>query len=223
MKKTTGPAQTGELMADQAYSEIQRLIVTGELRPATLISENALSEQLECGRTPIREALQRLRLEGFVEIHPRRGALVTTFDINKQLELLETRRPLELLMVELAARRADTETREEMRRLADELEAAVRDNDRDRYFGINKATHDIEAKATKNPSLQKILENVHALSRRFWYTFITESKFFSEAAGYHCNVLRAIAEKNPYAAAENAANLMNYLEKVTYEAISRDR
>src|SRR5215813_356325 len=112
--KKSSKAKTGELIADQAYAEIQRLIVTGALKAGTLISESGLSEQLDCGRTPIREALQRLQLEGFVEIHPRRGALVTTFDINKQLELIEIRRPLELLMVQLAARRADRETRQQM-------------------------------------------------------------------------------------------------------------
>jgi DNA-binding GntR family transcriptional regulator len=182
-----------------------------------------LSEQIDCGRTPIREALQRLRLEGFVEIHPRRGALVTTFDINKQLELIETRRPLELLMVQLAARRADSDIRQQMLKLADDLEAAVRDDDRGRYFGINKATHEIEAKAAKNPTLEKIMGNVHALSRRFWYTFINESEFFSGAAEYHCNVLRAIARREPEAAIENAGKLMDYLEKVTLDTIARDR
>jgi DNA-binding GntR family transcriptional regulator len=220
-KITLAPAS--ELIADQAYAEIQRLIVTGALRPGALVSESALSEQIDCGRTPIREALQRLQLEGFVEIHPRRGALVTTFDIHKQLELIETRRPLELLMVQLAARRADADTRREMLKLADDLEAAVHDDDRGRYFGINKATHDIEAEAAKNPTLEKIMANVHALSRRFWYTFITDSKFFSGAAEYHCNVLRAIARSDTEAAVENAGKLMGYLEKVTLDTIARDR
>ena len=70
------------------------MIVTRQLRPGSMISENQLSEQLGCGRTPIREALQRLKFEGFVEIHARRGVLVAPIDVVKQLELLEVRRPL---------------------------------------------------------------------------------------------------------------------------------
>src|SRR5262249_34242760 len=107
--------------------------------------------------------------------------------------------------------------------LANDLEAAVRDNDRGRYFGINRATHEIEAKATKNPTLEKIMSNVHALSRRFWYTFITETESFSEAAKFHCHVLRAIADRDLEAAVENARSLMDYLEKVTLATIARDR
>ena len=90
-------------MAEVAYRALEEMIVTRRLRPASMISENQLSEQLGCGRTPIREALQRLKFEGFVEIHPRRGVLVTPIDVVRQLELLEVRRPLENLVVRLAA------------------------------------------------------------------------------------------------------------------------
>ncbi|QDZ12747.1 GntR family transcriptional regulator [Devosia ginsengisoli] len=210
-----------ELISDAAYAAIQNLIVTGRLRGGSMISENELREQLNCGRTPIREALQRLKLEGFVEIHPRRGVLVTTIDIRQQLELLEVRRPLEDTMVRLAARRATPEQRQQMRQLADELEAAVSRDDRDKYFGINRATHEIEAEATKNSMLIKTVRQVHTLSRRFWYSFITASDSFAEAAVFHCGVLRSIAEGDGDAAAANAGKLMDYLERVTREAIER--
>src|SRR5690606_36632574 len=144
------PTAGTELISDVAYSAIQNLIVTGRLRPGSMISENELREELNCGRTPIREALQRLKLEGFVEIHPRRGALVTTIDIRQQLELLELRRPLENLMVRLAARRATPDQRQTMRQLAGEMDAAVRRDDRDKYFGINRAIHEIEAEDRKS-------------------------------------------------------------------------
>jgi DNA-binding GntR family transcriptional regulator len=218
---TSSDRQEPELISDAAYAAIQHLIVTGRLKGGSMISENELREQLNCGRTPIREALQRLKLEGFVEIHPRRGALVTTIDIRQQLELLEVRRPLEATMVRLAARRATAEQRLRMRQLADELEAAVRQDDRDKYFGINRATHEIEAEATRNSMLIKTIGQVHTLSRRFWYSFITASDSFAEAAEFHCNVLRSIADSDGEAAADNAGKLMDYLERVTREAIER--
>lgn len=213
------PAQA--LISEAAYSAIQNLIVTGKLKGGSMISENELRQELNCGRTPIREALQRLQLEGFVEIHPRRGALVTTIDIRQQLELLEVRRPLEELMVRLAARRASSPQRKRMTELASELEAAVERDDRDKYFGINKAIHEIEADATQNAILIKTVRQVHSLSRRFWYSFITASDSFSDAARYHCTVLRAIAQGDGDSAARNAAELLDYLEKVTREALER--
>lgn len=210
-----------ELISETAYIAIQNLIVTGRLRPGSMISENELREELNCGRTPIREALQRLKIEGFVEIHPRRGALVTTIDIRQQLELLEVRRPLEELMVRLAARRATAEQRERMQLLANELEAAVMRDDRQKYLGINRATHEIEAEASRNAMLIKTISQVHTMSRRFWYSFITDSDNFADAAKLHCNVLRAIADSDGDAAAANASQLMDYLERVTRDAIER--
>ncbi|MET3925719.1 GntR family transcriptional regulator [Devosia sp. 2618] len=214
-------AAAPELISDTAYVAIQNLIVTGRLRPGSMISENELREELNCGRTPIREALQRLKLEGFVEIHPRRGALVTTINLRQQLELLEVRRPLEDIMVRLAARRATPDQRERMRLLANELEAAVDRDDRDKYFGINRATHEIEAEATKNAMLIKTISQVHTMSRRFWYSFITASDSFADAAGLHCKVLRAISDGDGDEAAQNAHLLLDYLERVTKDAIER--
>ena len=112
-------------MAEGAYRALEEMIVTRQLRPGSMLSENQLSEQLGCGRTPIREALQRLKFEGYVEIHPRRGVLVAPIDVLKQLELLEVRRPLENLVVRLAAARASEPERAEMRGLAKEIRAAA--------------------------------------------------------------------------------------------------
>src|SRR5690242_20671608 len=126
--------QTAESLSEAAYRMIEELIVTQRLRPGSMLSENGLREQLGCGRTPVREALQRLRFEGYVEIHPRRGVLVAPIDVLKQLELLEVRRPLERLVVRLAAERALPIEREEMRTLAAEIVAAAAAGDADRYL-----------------------------------------------------------------------------------------
>lgn len=211
--------QGAGLISDTAYAAIQNLIVTGQLRGGAMISENELREQLDCGRTPIREALQRLQLEGFVEIHPRRGVIVTTIDIRQQLELLEVRRPLEITMVRLAAQRADAGQRQRMRELADELETAVQQDDRHRYFGINRATHELEAAAAKNAMLARTIGQIHSLSRRFWYSFITSSENFAEAARFHCAVLRAIAGGDPESATQNAHLLLDYLDRITRQTI----
>lgn len=210
---------SGNLISETAYVSIQNMIVTGQLPGGAMISENELREQLDCGRTPIREALQRLKLEGFVEIHPRRGVLVTTIDVRQQLELLEVRRPLEITMVRLAALRADPEQRQRMQQLADELETAVRQNDRDRYFGINRLTHELEAAATQNAMLARSIGQIHSLSRRFWYSFITASQNFADAAQFHCAVLRAIVKGDADEAAANANHLLDYLDSVTRRTI----
>ena len=107
-----------QLLVDVAFAQIEEMIITRRLPPGSMISEVQLSVELGMGRTPIREALQRLRQIGFVEMLPRRGTLVSGIDIRKQLELLEVRRPLEELMVRSAAVRATAEERVHLEQLA---------------------------------------------------------------------------------------------------------
>jgi len=214
------PAQPDEgYISDVAYSAIQKMIVTGELKPHQLISESQLGRALKCGRTPIRDALQRLKFEGFVEIIPRRGILVTAADITGQLELLETRRPMEELVIRLATRRATEAQRTVMRQLADDLEKAVRNNDKSLYLDINTAIHQIEAQASGNTILEKQMRVIHNLSRRFWYSFITDTRSFSQAAEFHIATLRAIADGDAATAIENNHSLLDVLERVTKAAI----
>ena len=206
-------------LAQSAYDRIQNMIVIGDLRPNELVSESDLTRKLESGRTPVREALQRLSFEGFVDVLPRRGIMVTPVDITSQLELLETRRPLETQMVRLAAKRARPEERERMRELADELELAVENDDRGHYLEINRAIHRIEAQSAGNRFLQSQIDTIHNLSRRFWYSFISDTSSFSKAAELHAKTLRSIAGGDAEAAVENSNALLDLLDTVTRSAI----
>jgi DNA-binding GntR family transcriptional regulator len=213
------PIQTDDLQSEIAYTSLQNMIVRGVLPPGLMISESDLKARLGVGRTPVREALQRLQLEGFVEIHPRRGAVVTTVDIRQQLELIEVRRPLEDIMVRLAAARADKMQRDKMLEVARALEQAIADKNNDIYFELNRATHELEAQASKNAMLVRTIGHIHSLSRRFWYSFIVDADDFSIAALLHCQVLRCIAGGDADGAATAAAKLMDYLFSVTRRAI----
>ncbi|WP_197918689.1 GntR family transcriptional regulator [Thiosulfatihalobacter marinus] len=219
-RKDAKKISTDRSLTDIAYDAIQRMIVTGALGPHQLISESELGRELDCGRTPIREALQRLKFEGFVEVLPRRGILVTAADVNGQLELLEMRRPLERLVVKLAAKRAKPDQRQAMRHLADELEQAIQKNDIDRYLDINKLIHQIQAEATGNRFLKSQITIVHNQSRRFWYSSISDTESFSIAAKHHAETLRAIADGDEEDAILHNQDLLDCLEKVTRDAIT---
>jgi DNA-binding GntR family transcriptional regulator len=213
--------QTDESLSEAAYRTIEELIVTQRLRPGSMLSENGLREQLGCGRTPVREALQRLRFEGYVEIHPRRGVLVAPIDVLKQLELLEVRRPLERLVVRLAAERALPIEREEMRTLAAEIVAAAIAGDADRYLKATRTIHDTEARAAHNSALAATIASIHGQSRRFWYAQIEASGAFPEGSQIHATTLLAIAAGDADAAAESADRLADHLERLTRGALDR--
>jgi len=102
-----------ETLTDRAYRAIEEQIVTLQLAPGAVISEAMLSERLKIGRTPIREAIQRLARERLMVIMPRRGIMVSEVNIQTQLRLLEVRRELERLIARNAARRANDAERAE--------------------------------------------------------------------------------------------------------------
>ena len=92
-----------ESLTDRAYRELEEMIVTLQLEPNAVLSETALSQDLGIGRTPIREALQRLAREGLVMILPRKGILVSEINPRKQLLLLAVRREIERLLARASA------------------------------------------------------------------------------------------------------------------------
>jgi DNA-binding GntR family transcriptional regulator len=210
-----------ESLAEAAHRALEEMIVTRRLRPGSMISENQLSEQLGCGRTPIREALQRLKFEGYVEIHPRRGVLVPPVDVVRQLELLEVRRPLENLVVRLAAARALDHERAEMLRLAKDIRAAATIVDAVSYLRATRAIHEAEAGAAHNTVLSATVGVIHGQSRRFWYAQMEATGTFREGSEIHVETLAAIVDGDSARAAASADKLLDYLERLTRSVLDR--
>lgn len=217
--RTETPNAPEQLLADIAFTQIEEMIIMRRLPPGSMISEVRLSAELGMGRTPIREALQRLRQIGFVYMLPRRGTLVSGTDIRQQLELLEVRRPLEELMVRCAALRASADERANLRRLARLMvEAADRENMED-WIRVGREVHEAEVGATHNSMMVASMQAIHAQSRRFWYTHIGQNRAYVEGAKCHANVLNAIAGGDGDEAAAAAHALMQFIEGFTRSAL----
>src|SRR5258708_20630361 len=115
-----------DTLTDRAYRAIEEQSVTLKLAPGAVISEAVLSKRLKIGRTPIREAIQRLARERLMVIMPRRGILVSEVNIQTQLRLLEGPRELERLIARGAARRATEVGRPRLAAIAAGMEKAGR-------------------------------------------------------------------------------------------------
>jgi DNA-binding GntR family transcriptional regulator len=205
-------------LADRAHRRIENMIVTGAIPPGSMISENDLREQLNVGRTPVREALQRLRLEGFVDIHPSRGVQVTVVDFLKQLELLELRRSLEDLAVQLAAERATPAERSHMRELAKAIVEAASLAD-ENFLEQNRRVHEAIARACKNQFLERTIRSIYSLSRRFWYAYIKDANSYKEGARIHSQTLSSIADGDGNRATVSVRELLDFLESLSRRAI----
>ena len=113
-----GSSLSAETLTERAYRAVEEEIVTLRLKPSQVLSEQMLSATFDIGRTPIREALQRLAREGLVAILPRKGILVSDINPRNQLLVLEVRRELERLLSRAGAERATKEQREQLQEIA---------------------------------------------------------------------------------------------------------
>lgn len=207
-------------LAQNAYQQIEEMIVTRALKPGVMISERQLADLVGCGRTPVREAIQRLSLEGYIEIHPSRGIQVSPVDIVRLFEVLEVRRPLEDLMVRLAAERATRDEREKMTKLSELFLKAAKKQDVKPYLRANRSIHETIAKATHNRVLIINLGVVHGLSRRFFYTRMEEENVLEEAAKLHSRTLACIVAKDVPGAARHAGNFLDFLDRLTRKRLN---
>lgn len=211
--------KTGSL-TDKAYLELEELIVTLRLQPGEVLSETALSAQLDIGRTPIREALQRLSREGLVVILPRKGILVSEINPGKQLLVLEVRRQLERLLARAGAVRRTEEEREVFLEIAAGMERAASDNDDIEFMRYDSAFNNLLASAAKNEYANRAIGLMNGLSRRFWYVHYKETADMPLCARLHAEVARCIAEGDPDAASEASDRLVDYVETFTRATVN---
>jgi DNA-binding GntR family transcriptional regulator len=199
-------------LTDRAYRELEEMIVTLQLAPGTVLSEQALAVRLKIGRTPIREALQRLARDGLVVIMPRRGIMVSEINLRLQLRLLEVRRELERLMAALAAERATPEERREFAGMAEAMLASAARADDIAFMRLDQRFNMLVATAARNEFARRSMGLMNALSRRFWYQHYQEVADLPLAARLHAAVADAIARKRIKAAADASDRLIDYIE-----------
>jgi DNA-binding GntR family transcriptional regulator len=220
-KSTTGSSRssrnesTAETLTDRAYTEIEELIVTLQLEPGSVLSEQMLSERLGIGRTPIREALQRLARERLVNILPRRGIMVSPIDVKSQLRLLEVRREVERVVARGAARRASDDERERFTELARQFERAARTDDDKSFMRVDREFNELCLAAVRNEFAAGAMRLMNTLSRRFWFHHYKQAADMPETAKLHADIARAIAAGDEKAAGVALDRLVDSIEAFT--------
>src|SRR6201991_1431755 len=199
-------------LTDRAYHKLEEMIVTLRLPPGTVLSEQTLALKLKIGRTPIREALQRLARDGLVVIMPRRGIMVSEINLRLQLRLLEVRRELERLMASLAAERATPEERREFAEMAAAMLAAAAKADDIAFMRLDQRFNILIAEAARNEFARRSMGLMNALSRRFWYQHYQEVADLPLAAKLHAAVGEAVSQRKTKAAATASDRLIDYIE-----------
>ncbi|HMF25192.1 MAG TPA: GntR family transcriptional regulator [Pseudolabrys sp.] len=211
---------SAETLTERAYRALEEQIVTLRLKPSQVLSEQMLSATFNIGRTPIREALQRLAREGLVSILPRKGILVSDINPRNQLLVLEVRRELERLLSRAGAERASKKQREQLQDIAQGMDRASKANDDIAFMRLDRELNRLIIEAAHNDYAARSMKLLQGLSRRFWYMHYREAADLPLCARLHANQARAIAQGNGDAAARASDKLMDYVENFTRRTVS---
>jgi DNA-binding GntR family transcriptional regulator len=198
------------------------MIVRLELPPGSAVSEASLSGRLGIGRTPIREALQRLARERLVKILPRRGVIVSEINVKAQLRLLEVRRELERLVARSAARRATPQERARFSAVAKAFKRAAHTNDDVAFLRIDREFNELCLEAARNEFATTAMQLMASLSRRFWYLHYKQAADLPETAKLHADIAVAIAAGDPEGAARASDALLASIGAFTRNTVSTD-
>jgi len=182
-------------LSDKAYQLIRQKIITLELPPLSAIDEQALMEELQLGRTPIREALQRLSTQDLVLLAPRRGMFVADISITDLQKIFELRMALEGFCARMAAERASPEQLAAMKEVVRALDA-VPDEDYKGLMMIDERFHELLYEAADNEFLENVLLRLHALSFRIWHLVLERIGCVRSALEQHIAITDAIEDKD---------------------------
>jgi DNA-binding GntR family transcriptional regulator len=177
--------------SEEAYLRIRDRIVCLDMPPGSVVQEARLREDLEIGRTPIREALQRLAHENLVRSIPHRGTFVTDVNITDLSRITEVRVVLEGHAARLAAERLGAADRASLTEMLEGLEGGGVSDQRD-LMRLDQQVHLQIYRAARNSFLESTLERYFNLSLRLWYLVLDREVRLREAVEEHVEMLRAI-------------------------------
>jgi DNA-binding GntR family transcriptional regulator len=192
----TGSNGGGELMADRAYNQLRDRIVTLQIAPGAPINEDALGREFEMGRTPVREAIQRLALENLVTVFPRRGTFASEINITDLAAISDVRVVLEGHAAYRAAERITPAQLGELEHLLAELRDASADPDSASLMALDARVHRLIHRSADNPYLEQTLSRYFNLSLRIWYLVLGRLPHLPASVHEHGDLLEAIRARD---------------------------
>lgn len=181
---------------DQVAARLRTLLVEGQIPPGAKLNERILCEQLRVSRTPLREAIKLLAVEGLVDLIPNRGAVavkLTESDIEQAFEVLAD---LEGLSGELAAQRITDQERSELRALHFEMLAAHARRDLSAYYRLNAMIHAGINSAARNSVLASTWQRLNARVQSLRFRTNQDEAKWKRAVAEHGRMLEALDERD---------------------------
>ena len=202
---------------------LREAIATGILEPGERLMEIQLAEELGVSRTPVREAIRKLELEGFVVMIPRRGTYVADLTIKDINEVFEIRTALDVLAAGLAVERITEDELEQMERLLVEIGDLSVQGDADKIVEADGQFHDLLYRASRNDRLVGIINNLREQITRFRSISMQYPGRIQNTVDEHRRLVEAIASRNTDLAQQIAREHMENAEQTLLQDLNERR
>jgi DNA-binding GntR family transcriptional regulator len=203
------------------FNTLREAIIVGELKPKERLMEVQLANKMGVSRTPVREAIRKLELEGLVEMLPRKGAHVADLSVKDIMDVLEVRSTLDGLASSLSAVRITDEELKELKHVQSQFVNYI---DKDNLQGSIKKDvefHDIIYRSSRNVKLIQIANNLREQVQRFRVIYLKDFSSSKELVKEHMDILDSILRKDPEASKMYAQKHINNQEETIIKAIKR--
>jgi DNA-binding GntR family transcriptional regulator len=204
---TTPPAS----LAEQAYDVLEEKLVTLALSPGMRVSEGQLIEMTGFGRTPVREAIQRLAQQELFLVLPRKGLVVTPVNRASMVHILEVRKPIERVIVYRAALNAMDGQRSEIAAIARKL--TISHDSFEDFLRLDRELGDLLDQCAGNPYASAAIAPLRSHCRRFWYSHRHQMQL-SDSISAQSKMARLIARREYNGAQKGSDGAIAVMERL---------
>jgi DNA-binding GntR family transcriptional regulator len=202
-----------------AYLRLESLIVTLRLAPGSLVTEKQLIALAGLGRTPVREAIQKLEWQGLMEVRPRAGLMIAPLNPASPAMVMETRRQLEPLAARLMAGNISP-VREKLIDCAKRMTECSVTGDKEGFLAADKVFDEILEETCPNPFISQALASLQTHSRRYWFASATQ-RSLEQAVDLHVRVIRTLLSGNAAEAEKEMTALVDGMTATTSAVTDR--
>ena len=206
-------------LRDVVFNTLRDAILKGELEPGERLMEIQLAERLGVSRTPIREAIRKLELEGLVLMIPRKGAEVAKISEKSLRDVLEVRRSLEELAAELACQRMDAEALKDLEDAQKAFIQAVESGETMTMAEADEHFHDVIYMGTDNTRLVQILNNLREQMYRYRVEYLKNNEVYEQLLEEHEFLIQAVIKHDKAQAKDIICRHIDNQEKAIAEFI----
>lgn len=179
-------------LRDVVFNTLRQAILRGELKPGERLMEIQLANKLGVSRTPVREAIRKLELEGLVLMIPRKGAEVADISEKSLKDVLEVREALEELAARLACDKITKEGINRLKEAAQDFRSALKSNDITQMAEADVRFHDVICNATENQKLGQLLNNLREQMYRYRIEYLKDQQVYEKLLSEHEEIIRHI-------------------------------